>query len=48
MIVGNEQFVFSENLPVLKFLQLSWFPLFLFKHRKLKKYSRSFSFFDEG
>lgn len=45
-MVGKEQFGFSEDLPVLNFLQLCWFPLF--KHRKLNKYSRSFPFFDKG
>ena len=47
-MVGKEQFDFSEDLPVLKFLQLCWFPLFLFKHRKLNKYSGSFPSFVEG
>lgn len=47
-MVGKEQFGFSEDLPVLKFLQFCQFPLFLFKHRRLNKYSGSFPSFDEG
>lgn len=47
-MVGKEQSGFSEDLPVLKFLQFCRFPLFLFKHRKVNKYSGSFPSFDEG
>lgn len=47
-MVVKEQFGFSEDLPVLKLLQLCQFPLFLFKHRKLNKYSGSFPSLDKG
>lgn len=45
--MGKEPFEFSEDLPVLKFLQLCQFPLFLFKNRKLSKYNGSFPSFDK-
>lgn len=35
------------KFPVLKFLQLCQFPLFLFKNGKLSKYSGSFLSFDD-